>query len=262
VKDATMTTKTNTQPAAEADTGPQWREEWLPLAKIICHDKLQVRRKLDAGAVRRYADMTKAGKVPPPIKVGRTPAGLLFLVDGWHRIEAGALQRISTFGNEGDEVCALVAELSEAEVRWEAAKANMDHGVPLKLGEYRNVFQAFIKAGKHKGPRGQHLSYRDMSEAIGKGHTTLRNWMMLDFPAIARNMGGTENGNPDAEQPPLLVFSLAEEQCAAAVEAARNALAALPGMTAHLRHELAQQWRAVIDEANRLGVEAPPAEAF
>lgn len=255
-------TKSENNTSAPAEQGPHWVEEWIQLALVIRHGPLQVRHKLDAGAVRRYRDMTQAGKEPPPIKVGRLPDGRLFLVDGWHRLEAGAVQLSTPLAGTGNDVLALVADLSEAEVRWESARANMDHGVPLKRSELRRVFGAFIRAGKHKKPRGGLLSYRELSKALGIGHTTLRNWMMQDFPATARDMGGTEHGNSEAEQAPAVLRTLAEEQHAAALEAARNALAALPGMSAHLRYTMAQQWRAVLAEADRLGTEAPMAEEF
>lgn len=233
---------------------PQWVEEWVPFGAIQQVHALQVRRKLDAGAVKQYRDWTQAGKRPPPIKLGRTPEGALFLVDGWHRIEAGALQ--TTTSLEGPEVLALVAALSEREVRWEAAQANMAHGVPLKSREYREVFRAFVKAGKHRLPRGAFMSYRDISPFIGKGHTTIRNWMMEDFASIAERMGGNEGGNENAEQPPVELVTLADEQCAEAVKAAQMALLAMAGMSPQQRHKVAEHLRLALEEAERLGTMA------
>lgn len=205
-----MHTSSN-QPNTSRETS--WAEEWVLLSKVIRHGPLQVRKKLDIGAVRRYADMTKAGSAPPPIKVGRV-GGVLYLVDGWHRLEAGAIQTQQLFTNE-PEVRALVAEMTEEQARWEAAKANLGHGVPLKPREYRTVFRAFIRAKKHHKEKKRYMSYREMAAAlgVGVGHTTLRNWTMKDFPRLAHALGGNDHGNTEGQQPPPEGRSLDEEHC-------------------------------------------------
>ncbi|WP_295958951.1 hypothetical protein [Rhodoferax sp.] len=241
-------------PQPVALKAPEWAEEWIPFAAIQQVHGLQVRHRLNEGAIKRYQDQTRAGSLPPPIKIGRTPTGALFLVDGWHRMEAGALQTVDELN--GREVLALVADLSEREVRWEAAQANMGHGVQLKPKEYREVFRAFVKAGKCKLPRGRLMSYREIAPLIGKGHTTIRTWMMADFASIAERMGGDEGGNVNAEQPPAELVTLADEQCAEAVQAAKMALLALPGLSPQQRHKVAEHLREVLQEAERLGMEA------
>lgn len=200
--------KANNPPSCVA-TEPQWREEWVPLSSVIQHGPLQVRRRLDAGAVRNYGDMTKAGKVPPAIKVGRVK-GILYLVDGWHRLEAGALVTLQDLSGN-TLVKADVAEMSESQVRWEAAKANMGHGVPLKASEYREVFRAFVKAKQHIKKGGEYMSYREMSAIVGKGHTTLRTWALKDHPALAKKLGGVEHGNPEGTPCHGELLSLEEE---------------------------------------------------
>ena len=215
---------------------------------------LQVRHRLDAGAVKLYRDWTAAGRVPPPIKLGRTKAGALFLVDGWHRLEAGALDIEKDF--DGPMVRALVADLTEAGIRWEAARANMAHGVALKASEYREVFRAFVKAAKHRDGAGKLLSYREMSPMVGKGHTTIRTWMQKDFPSVFAAMGGDEHGNNQAEFPPLEARTLADEQCTEAVKAAEAARLAMAGMSPQQRYRVAEGLRAALREAERHGMEA------
>lgn len=252
--------------ASAANDGTVWREEWVPLGQVVRLSKLQVRTKMDAGAVKRYRDQTAAGSVPPPIKVGRTPAGTLFLVDGWHRMEAGALDTCPDhYGDGCVQVRALVADLTDDEVRWESATANMGHGVPLRAGDYRNVFRAFIKARKHRKGRGQGqmMTYREVAAAIGKPHTTIRNWMEQDFPSTYRAMGGHDHGNHRAGPAQHEVRTLGDEHCEQAVQAAQSALAGLASMSAEQRHRVAEQMRAVVAEAERLGILAPiDAEAF
>ena len=211
-----MKKQANKQPSYTAAVEPQWQEEFVPLTSIIEHGPLQVRLKLDQGAISRYAAMTKAGTVAPLIKLGRVKhprhGESLYLVDGYHRKAAGAVEIFEDF-TKGPMVRALVAPLTEREIRWEAARANLGHGVPLKRSEFRNVFKAFIKACKHHKAKGEFMSYREIATALGVGarHTTLRNWMFKDFPTTARAMGGMEHGNTEGESPKGTILTLEEE---------------------------------------------------
>jgi hypothetical protein len=198
-----------------AEAGPSWSEQYVPLAGIIKHRPFQIRKKLDAGAVRRYREMAAAGKVAPPIKIARIRRRH-YLLDGWHRMEAGALT------TAGDDVLTLVADMTDKEARWVAAEANTGHGVPLKTGEIRGLFGAFIKSGQHKKPGGTLMSYREMGAALGKPHTTIRNWVKRDFPRLFRSLGTDGIGNPSPGMPPASFVSLDDERISQAHEAART----------------------------------------
>ena len=210
----TVRRKEATRPTTSPQAEPMWVEEWVPLGSVIKHDPLQVRNRLDAGAVVRYRSMTEAGREPPPIKVGRVGA-LLYLVDGWHRMEAGALRTSHSFAN-GAEVLALVADMSVDEVRWESAKANMGHGVPLRKSEMREVFKAFVKAKRHHMGKGKLMSYRDMGAELGMGHTTLRNWTRQDFPSLFAALGDGGQGNVHGDVPAAVIPTLEEEHASEA----------------------------------------------
>lgn len=188
---------------ATTSTEPQWREEWVRLETIIQHGPFQVRSKLDNRAVKQYHDWTKAGREPPPIRLGLVK-GRMYLVDGWHRMEAGALvTRLgpSQFGDDfsqvtgAQEVRALVADMTERQARWSAANANMGHGVPLKAGDYRNAFKAFIAAKGHINANGQYMSLREMGAVFGKGHTTVYYWVRKFCPAILAKLDSSDHGN-------------------------------------------------------------------
>lgn len=156
----------------------------IALSHLIRDQKFQVRRKLDQPTVNRYVDVLKAGGSMPPIQVvfiNDAPV----LIDGWHRVAA-----MDQLGRP--EVEAVVLEATEKEAYWLAAKANMEHGLPLKSGEQREVFRAYIKAGQHKRGRGRYKSYRDIGNELIKPHTTIRTWMIKDFPRIAALLGGNE----------------------------------------------------------------------
>lgn len=192
-----------------------WEEQFVPLAAIIKHQPFQVRKALDKAAVRRYGEMTRAGKVAPPIKVALI-RGSHFLLDGWHRMAAGALNIA------GDDVLALVASMTDKQAMWEAANANTAHGVPLKAAEMRGLFRAFIRSGQHRKARGQPMSYREMQAALGKPHTTLRNWVRADFPKLFERLRADDVGNPSPIGRNDGLPSLDQQRIEQAQEAART----------------------------------------
>lgn len=184
---------------------PQWQADEVPLDDVIRHGPFQVRNRLDRGAILRYQEMTAAGKEPPPIKVARVQ-GRLYLVDGWHRLEAGAIQTSKDLGGRV-LVDVLLAEMTAEEARWEAARANMDHGVPLKSRERLGVFKAFIAAKKHRKADGKSMSYREMGQELGVSYRTIHEWTRRHFPGLYRHLGGMQGGHgglPDVDGRPSL----------------------------------------------------------
>lgn len=170
----------------------------MPLSAVIRHQPLQARKRLDRGAVALYASMTKEGSTPPPIKLARADAKL-YLLDGWHRMEAGALQLTSELMG-GQAVRALVADMPAQRMPWEAARANVGNGVQYRRAEHRSVFRAFIKSKQHHKSRGVFMSYREMAAALGLGvsHVTLYKWTAADHPKLAAALAGKEYGNQEA----------------------------------------------------------------
>jgi hypothetical protein len=153
----------------------------------------QVRGRLDDATISRYVNALAEGCDMPPIRVADVE-GSLIVVDGWHRL--AAYNRLGTWTVE-----AVITKASAGEARWMAAAANLAHGLPLRKAELRTAFKALIKARQHiakptQGAMkpGTLLSYRDLSKLLGGlvRHTTVRGWMMKDFPGIARRMGGED----------------------------------------------------------------------
>lgn len=202
--------------ALHAESGHTWSETLIPLASIIKHRPFQIRKRLDAVAIRRYAEMTRAGRVAPPIRVALID-GAHYLLDGWHRMEAGALTTTAT-----DEVLVLLAAMSRKEAIWVAAQANDDHGVQLKRAERRGLFGAFIKSGRHKKPKGGLMTYREMGIALAQPHTTIRNWVQKDFPRLFSSLQAEGIGNPSPGLPPSALVSFDQERISEAHEAART----------------------------------------
>jgi hypothetical protein len=156
----------------------------------ICTDRrFQMRHKLDPGTIHRYrqlyaAEAESGVKVLPPIKVVRIGEALQ-VTDGFHRVTALRQLKVT-------EVDAIVLNISEEEAKWEAAKANLEHGLPLKSSELRNVFRVFVKAGHHKKGKCGMKSYRAIAADLGgyKPHNTIMRWMRADFPSIAAQIAG------------------------------------------------------------------------
>ncbi len=243
-----------TQKKREVSTSPQWTHQWVALDSIIKHQPWQVRGKLDQKAINRYADMTAAGSVPPPIRLGRVK-GRLYLLDGWHRMEAGALKR-SSLG----EVWVEVADLSQTEAIWEAAQANLGHGVQYSSKDLHAVFKAFIKAKKHIKSNGQLMSYREMSPIIGKPHTTIRAWMLKYFPTVARQYSGDDHGNRDAG--PNSVMEIRDEHREVSLQALQAISQRLDLVTPETRWLIARDLEALHSRAVALGILQPPPEDF
>jgi hypothetical protein len=117
--------------------------------------------------------------------------GSLYLVDGWHRIEASLL-------NDHLLIWAVISEMTLDEARWEAAKANTIHGLPLKTKELREVFRAFIDTRQHEHGSEKLMPYREIAKRIGKGFSTIRNWMRADYPMLFRKYQQMANGASEA----------------------------------------------------------------
>jgi len=159
----------------------------VPIRDILRDHRFQVRIKLDEGIVSRYLAVYKSGNAMPPIKLAKV-RGTLLLVDGWHRL--AAFEQLG----ESTKIAAEIIEATETEALWLAAEANLQHGLPLKTSEIREAFRAYVKAKKHRNERGFPKPYRQIAQELGglKHYGTIRNWMIKDFPRIAKQYGSEE----------------------------------------------------------------------
>ena len=156
--------------------------EGLNIDRLVIDPSFQVRKQTDHQKVREYARAMENGVRFPPLTVAKVD-GVLFLVDGFHRYEAHRSLGVQW-------VDADVRQMTLKEALRTSAVCNLNHGLPLTKTEKRRAFKQFIDGGGHlKGKRFK--SYREIAQelqGIG-GHTTIRNWMINDFPKIARKMG-------------------------------------------------------------------------
>jgi hypothetical protein len=180
---------------AALDPTPDHRPDVITalLRDVVRDSGFQVRAKLDAATVERYARLYRAGAPLPPVQIARVGSALI-LVDGWHRVAAQEV-------NHATRVEAVITDATEEEARWFAADANTKHGLPLKASEIRTVFKAYVRAKRYQRRAGDGYSpvksYRDIARELGGyvTHTTVRNWMRSDYPSIAAKMA---KGDPES----------------------------------------------------------------
>lgn len=164
----------------------------ISLSDFVIDPKFQIRVKLDKGHVYKYFQVYSNGGKLPPITLARID-GVLFLVDGWHRVEAKK-------GTGARTIEAVIKDMTINEAKWFAASVNMTNGLPLKDKEIREAFNVFIATKRHIKPNKEYMSYREMAaEFKMKGHTTLRRWIQLDHPKLFKKLSGKDGyaGNPD-----------------------------------------------------------------
>lgn len=160
---------------------------YVALRDLVLDHSLQIRRRTDPGTVTRYCDAMLAGAEFPPIIVARVN-GAPLLIDGWHRTAAAA-----DAGKES--LSAVIVEAREDELRWLAADFNLRHGRPLSRAEAREVFRAYVTAGRHRKSRRRTKSSREIVRDLNglRTHHTILQWMRQDFPSVWRQMIRSED---------------------------------------------------------------------
>jgi len=195
----------------------------VPLDRIVADDRFQVRKHgTDPGIVKRYETAIRQSIVFPPVTLARV-AGLLYCVDGFHRVAAHRAA-------ECHQIDAVIVDATEREAAWIAYTANTQHGLPLRNAELREGFKRYVKAKHHLKPNGRMKAYREMAAELGgfKQHGTIWKWMAEEFPAIAAAHGaGDPRGAQFTGRPPNPPVS-STVQAVAALKQARNHIAAAP----------------------------------
>jgi hypothetical protein len=110
--------------------------------------------------------------------------GRLYVLDGFHRVEAALLAGIP-------ELNAKIAKLTEKAADREALKANTQHGLNLNQKDKRNIFRIYLERGDHLRLDGSPKSLRQMQKDLEfiVTHGTIRNWLKAEgiTPAVDLN---------------------------------------------------------------------------
>lgn len=164
--------------------------ETVALDRLRIEPALQARRRhIDPVTVNRYRGVVRAaGGDPeaskfPPVKIAEFPNGELYVLDGFHRVEAYRLEDMQAIKAE------RVACASAQEARWAAAEANLDHGKPLTSKELKVAFQRFVDARRHRQasedappavirarPKPGVMTAPEIAQVFGKDPKTIRGW--------------------------------------------------------------------------------------
>ena len=211
----------------------------LRIGQIARDRAFQMRKKVDAGTVQRYAGVYRSGKEMPPVDVA-VVEGVHILVDGWHRV--AALERLGRTSVEAKVIDAS----SRAAAVLLGVQANLAHGVPLKRAEVRTAFRAFVRAKGHVLPRGKLMSYAELAKYFGKSKGTMHTWMRRDFKRVAAAMGSEGNFKGTGGLIERLRTSPRKAAAMAGLEALRRAFQA--SSDANERGDILEAARAAVEE--------------
>jgi hypothetical protein len=154
---------------------------------IVVEEELQVRNEVYDWKVQQYATAYSNEVHFPPVLVGQRGQGFI-LIDGFHRI--AALKKTGA-----KVVEAVVTSEPESQWKWLAAKANLSHGLNLRSPEIHNAFTVYMESKQYQFKKGFKLkSYREIAADLGgyKRHTTIRHWMLKEYPEIAMMLGNKD----------------------------------------------------------------------
>lgn len=165
--------------------------------EIIRDKAFQVRLKEVPGLAKKYADEMQCGHKFPAVSIADVE-GTMYLLDGWHRIDAAAAR----MGCPAVE--AVVRKMSWCEAIGTASEANATHGHGLSQTDKRKKLDMHIKAGKHKKGGEIAQSYADLSTYLGIKKTTLYRWMEKDHPVTFRKMQKDTSQKRCAEPPEVI----------------------------------------------------------
>ena len=180
----------------------------IPLADLVLRKDLQPRGKpgrgklsatrgaqvaqgkLSPAAVTRYATKLRneGPESLPPILVARY-RGRLYVVDGFHRVEAYRAEGFTT-------IPAIVRAMTLKDARWEAIACNSTHGLPLSPTIRKEAFRRYMQARQYIAADGTIKSYRDMAIDFNGfiSKSGVHKYMDQLYPEIAAQIAEDHHG--------------------------------------------------------------------
>ncbi len=225
----------------------------VPPDAITADPSFQVRARIDGGKVHEYATAMRVGAAFPPLRLARIN-GALFLIDGWHRLEAHK-RRLSMVKEWSDRrkleaIAVTIEDMSEADARFAAATANLRHGLPMKPRERKRVFKLYMEQGRWRARAGQVKPTRKIAEDLGglAAHTTIWMWIKREHPRVAALMENPEGSRRAGVEPPTphAIPSLFPKDARGHLEAARKAVRGVSDP---------EERRAILEEVRQLAAE-------
>lgn len=130
----------------------------VDVSRIKMDPALQPRTGVDFSVVAEYAEHYATGVVMAPIVVFRDDANVLWLADGFHRVNAAQSANVS-------HVEAEIRTGTRSDAIWYSASANKAHGLPRRNTDKRRAVEMALKCEKSRG-----LSDRAIAEHCGVHH--------------------------------------------------------------------------------------------
>lgn len=139
----------------------------VPLADLTDDARFQSRTRTDTGTVDDYKESMSGGAVMPPITVALVE-GVMFIVDGWHRVQAAREL-------EYEEIEAEVIPMTDNEAMWRAAGANQSHGLRRSNADKIRAVEMVLAI-----PTTEMMSDREIARRIGVSHEFVRQHRMRE----------------------------------------------------------------------------------
>jgi hypothetical protein len=188
----------------------------VPADRIaILEGEFQIRVGLKEPTVQKYQRHYTVGTPMPPIRLAQV-GGALYLMDGFHRLEA---QR----RNGAREVQATIEPMASlSDVAWIGGKVNAEHGLPLSKVERHRLFRLYLRQERYYlngQPKSSHSikSYRKIGQEFGITGKTARVLIHKYHPKLGKVMDAHNAGKYDLpnggglrQRKPILPEELAE----------------------------------------------------
>lgn len=156
---------------------------WLAIDQIAIDQRIQVRvAGLDEDKVEQYAVILAEQGEMPPIIVFREPGtDVLYLADGFHRVEAARRAGLT-------EIQAEVRPGGFDGAYEYAEEANLEHGLALSIQDKRAIFERRLA----RGHEWANLSDRAIAKVLGVDQKTIGNWRKSSLTEEISSVSGNE----------------------------------------------------------------------
>lgn len=225
--------------------GRQWELVRLPLDDIRTRADFQFRVEgLDHPNLNRImATLEAGGEARDPVRVARV-GKVLYLVDGFHRLEAYRL-------TGRHHIQALVATMSLPEAREEAMRLNAQNGKPYSRKDKQRLWDAYVAEGRHLEHDGKARGSRTISAELGQAYS--HQTVLTKLKSLGLEIDeGTEFGGvykprslDDDAQADL------EELALEAEHHLRQVGGILPSLEAHERERLLKVAKGIVEALER-----------
>ncbi len=222
--------------------GKQWTLRDLRVDEVREHNKFQLRANgVDRVHTKKLLRTLQNGEELPPVKVVAINKAL-YLVDGYHRLEAYKAAHRGT-------IPAQVARMSLAEACEEAMLANTKHGLNLSRNDKAKVWEAFTEAGRHLEADGAVKASRTIEREIN--HVYSRETIRTKLKAMGLELNEGYEMKPWGGYGEPLEEDLEEELAVEAEDALRRFGNLFPTLAQPDQQRLLGDARALVHELER-----------